>query len=213
MRGFDPRRPYRPLWNQQRAQGVPGTIHAGSSSRSSTDSSEAASCPHPSRVDVARRLIDSWPSSCWTAFKLPVWSSSRWPAEWRALCIRSPRVTPSRPRRRSRGSDTTTSCIPLWPIGSNGNGRARRAVRHRPLHQEVLALSPGVEDQALQVVPERRVGDRQLADLAALREDRQPLADMVEVLEADLPAATPCGARSRAAGGARSGRAARPARR
>jgi hypothetical protein len=61
-----------------------------------------------------------------------------------------------------------------------------RALRGRcpsALHQVVVALGFGVEDQPLEVVPERRVGDRHVADLAALREDRQPLADVVEVLE------------------------------
>jgi hypothetical protein len=52
-------------------------------------------------------------------------------------------------------------------------------------HQEVVRLGLGVEDQPLEVVPERRVGDRQVAHLAALGEDRQPLADVVEVLELD----------------------------
>jgi hypothetical protein len=43
----------------------------------------------------------------------------------------------------------------------------------------------GVEDVALEVVPERGVGDREVADLLALGEDRQALADVVEVLELD----------------------------
>ena len=53
------------------------------------------------------------------------------------------------------------------------------------LHQVVGRLRLGFEDQPLEVEPELRVRDRQLAHLLALREHRHPLAVVVEVLELD----------------------------
>ena len=61
---------------------------------------------------------------------------------------------------------------------------ARGPVRDCPLpaQQVVVRLGLHVEDQALQVEPEVPVGDRQLAHLAALRDDEgQPSPLMVEV--------------------------------
>ena len=51
--------------------------------------------------------------------------------------------------------------------------------------QVVRGLRADVEDVVFEVVPERAVGDGQLADLLALREDRQALTLVVEVLELD----------------------------
>jgi hypothetical protein len=49
-----------------------------------------------------------------------------------------------------------------------------------------LGLDLDLEGMALEVEPERRLGDRELAHLLALGEDRQAPALMVEVLELDL---------------------------
>jgi hypothetical protein len=84
--------------------------------------------------------IEAWPSSFWTAFRLPVASSTRWPAVWRLVCSFSPLVV----------SGATMS----WEV-------------------------------VFEVVPERAVGEGQLAHLLALCEDRQALALVVEVLELD----------------------------
>ena len=51
--------------------------------------------------------------------------------------------------------------------------------------QVVRGLRADVEDVAFEVEPERAVGEGQLADLLALREDRQAPALVVEVLELD----------------------------
>lgn len=48
-------------------------------------------------------------------------------------------------------------------------------------HEVVLGPGLYVLDVALEVCPELRVGDRDLSDLLALREDGQTLALMVEV--------------------------------
>jgi hypothetical protein len=37
---------------------------------------------------------DAWPSSLWAALRLPVWSRTRSPAVYRALCIFSPLAGP-----------------------------------------------------------------------------------------------------------------------
>jgi hypothetical protein len=49
----------------------------------------------------------------------------------------------------------------------------------------MVRLGLRLDDQPPQVVPEPRMWDRQVADLAALREDREPLSVVVEVLELD----------------------------
>jgi hypothetical protein len=52
--------------------------------------------------------------------------------------------------------------------------------------QVVVRLGPSFEDVALKVFPQRRIGERELADLLALGEDRQPATLVVKVLELDL---------------------------
>jgi hypothetical protein len=51
--------------------------------------------------------------------------------------------------------------------------------------QVVVVPSTNVEDVPLQVFPEVGIRDWQLADLLALREDREALALVIEVLELD----------------------------
>jgi hypothetical protein len=53
----------------------------------------------------------------------------------------------------------------------------------------VLGAGFHVPDVALQVGPELGLGDWDLSDLLALREDGQALALMIEVLELDVGAA------------------------
>jgi hypothetical protein len=67
------------------------------------------------------------------------------------------------------------------------NRRDRFAVALQALHQVVVPCGLAVEDQPLKVFPEGRVGEGHVAHLAALGEDRQPPALVVEVVEADLP--------------------------
>jgi hypothetical protein len=68
-----------------------------------------------------------------------------------------------------------------------GGIAAHADARDRALRAEqvVRGLGFDVEDVVFKVVPERAVGERQLADLLALREDRQAAALVVEVLELD----------------------------
>jgi hypothetical protein len=54
-----------------------------------------------------------------------------------------------------------------------------------PAEQEVVGLGARLELELLEVVPERDVHDRELADALALGEDREPAAVRVEVLELD----------------------------
>ena len=56
-----------------------------------------------------------------------------------------------------------------------------------PREQVMVRLGLVLDDQLPEVVPEAGVRDRQVADLPALREDREPLAVVVEVLELDDP--------------------------
>ena len=49
--------------------------------------------------------------------------------------------------------------------------------------QVVAGLRLVLEDDSFEVAPEHGIGDRELADLLALREDRQAAAVGVEVLE------------------------------
>jgi site-specific DNA recombinase len=60
-----------------------------------------------------------------------------------------------------------------------------RSVALHPGHQVMVGLRFDFEDMPFEIQPERGVGDGQLADLLALREDRQPSALVVEVLELD----------------------------
>jgi hypothetical protein len=67
------------------------------------------------------------------------------------------------------------------------SGKRLTPARNRalPAHEVVVRLGLDVEDVALEVEPERGVGDRQLAYLLSLGEDRDALAGMVDVLELD----------------------------
>ena len=53
--------------------------------------------------------------------------------------------------------------------------------------QELVGLSAPLDDVASQVVPEPGLHDRERPHLRAFREDRQPLARVVEVPELDQP--------------------------
>ena len=68
-------------------------------------------------------------------------------------------------------------------------GEERRAVAVPPPtgHEVVPRLCFGVEDQPLEVVPERGVGNRKGANLAALGEHGDRLPDVIEVFEPHLP--------------------------
>ena len=61
------------------------------------------------------------------------------------------------------------------------------AVKHHlaSAHQVVVRLGLALNDETPEVVPDPSVGDRQVADLTALREDREPLSMVIEVLELD----------------------------
>lgn len=64
---------------------------------------------------------------------------------------------------------------------------AHADARDRALRTQQVArgLGADVEDVVFEVMPEGAVGDGQLAHLLALRDDRQALALVVEVLELD----------------------------
>lgn len=94
--------------------------------------------------------------------------------------------------RRALGDDAGTLEAPVPPLVHpvDAHRLVREPLRARLVaglsgHQEVCRLDLGVEDVALEVVPERRVRDRDVADVGALREDREALARVVEVLELD----------------------------
>lgn len=74
----------------------------------------------PVGVDVAGLWIEACPSSFWTALRLPVASSTRWPAVWRLLCIFSPLVVPGATMPAVARQRYHQSCA-AWPlIGFSG---------------------------------------------------------------------------------------------
>src|SRR5581483_8784443 len=60
---------------------------------------------------------------------------------------------------------------------------AMMLIPDRRTEQEMVRLSPRLENPPLPVRPERRVRDRQAPDLPALAEDRDLLAGVVRVLD------------------------------
>src|SRR6185295_951770 len=75
----------------------------------------------------------------------------------------------------------------VMPAIEDGSPPASPRYRLLAGKQVVGRLCLLLQNQALQIEPERRLRDRQVTDLATLGEDRQPLAVVVEVLELDSP--------------------------
>jgi hypothetical protein len=76
----------------------------------------------------------------------------------------------------------------IWEQVGHGAPNLGLAFRDRfaPGEQEVVRLRLCLDDQPSEVVPELRLRDRDVSHLLTLRENREPLAVVVEVLELDL---------------------------
>jgi hypothetical protein len=131
--------------------------------------------------------IDSWPSSFWTAFRVPG------PVEDSLASAVTSFVQPLPAGRALRDDPgASQSCSPWAPIGFSGkrcstgtscpvSGSVCGIDFRR--EQVVVRLGAGLENHALEVEPEARLRDRHVADPFDLGEDRQPLARVVKVLE------------------------------